>query len=266
METASAEKLFQISTMWRLADNTIASPAACKFLDDSSGTGRLKIIEFNAERGRYWPEFATMVKSSVGLQQPDVILLNEMDVGMARSENVHTARKLAFELGMNYAWALEFVELTNGDQEEQHRTHNIENSLGLHGIAILSTCKLFDSHIVRDPLDPVYFSNKKVTANAMGYEKRLGGRMGLFARTGKSIDVEDLHLVVGSVHKVDAMQHQRELSEYFSNYNATMGIVVAGDIDRKFCPQAGLVNLDMPQKLMTWPAKNFHRLQRSASW
>ena len=89
----------------------------------------------------------------------------------------------------------------------------------------------------------------------MGYEKRLGGQMGLFARTGKSIDVKDLHLVVGSVHKVDAMRHQHELSKYFSKYNTTIGIVVAGDIDQKFCTKAGLVNLDMPRKLMTWPAE-----------
>ena len=67
---------------------------------------------------------------------------------------------------------------------------------------------------MRDPLDPVFFSNKKVYANAMGYEKGLvGGRMGLFAITGKSEDVDDSHLVVDSVHKLAARQHQRELSK-----------------------------------------------------
>lgn len=90
------------------------------------------------------------------------------------SGNVHTTRKLAYELGMNYAWGLEFVELTRGDREEQNATQGMNNSLGLHGNAILSNCKLYDPIVIRDKLPSIYFSNKVSWENADGYEKRLG--------------------------------------------------------------------------------------------
>ena len=117
-------------------------------------------MNFNAERGRYWREFADIILSMDEEEAPDIVILNEMDIGMARSGNIHTTRKLAFRLKMNYAWGLEFVELTNGNHEEQNRTVGATNALGLHGNAILSTCKIVDPIVVRDPLDEIYFSNK----------------------------------------------------------------------------------------------------------
>jgi len=33
---------------------------------------------------------------------------------------------------MNYAWGLEFLELTNGDQTEQIKTKDEKNFMGLH--------------------------------------------------------------------------------------------------------------------------------------
>lgn len=79
----------------------------------------LKVVELNAGRGGRWANFAVKITSNEELRDADVIILNEMDVGMARSGNVHTTRMLAYALHMNYAWGLEFVELSNGDREEQ---------------------------------------------------------------------------------------------------------------------------------------------------
>lgn len=86
-----------------------------------------------------------MIQAKDSLIRPDVIILTKMDIGMARRGNVHTVRKLAFELGMNSAWGLEYVELTNGNAEEQTATEDMDNSVGLTGNAILSCCKLFDN-------------------------------------------------------------------------------------------------------------------------
>jgi hypothetical protein len=79
----------------------------------------LKVLVYNGKRGAAWFEFATKVRHLPQLDRPDVILLTEMDVGMARSGNLHTTRLLAHALGMNYAWGLEFIELTNGNEKEQ---------------------------------------------------------------------------------------------------------------------------------------------------
>jgi hypothetical protein len=256
-------------------DNSIVPSQSCQI-----GTpGReLNVVGFNAGRGTYWAEFAEMIESMPELQKPDLIVLNEMDIGMARSGNVHTTRKLAFRLGMNYAWGLEFVELTNGNWDEQNKTKDMKNALGLHGNAILSTCPMYDPMIVRDNLDERYFSNTKFSGNARGAEKRLGGRMGLFVRTGNRPertvnDPSSPHVIVGSVHKLEASTHREKMWEYlgfgaFPNVtrdeklkqegvprNNTLGIVMSGDLaTRDFCTESGLKNLDKPQKHKTFPA------------
>ena len=258
-------------------DNTIASADACKI-----GTpGRtLKVVDLNAERGIYWSEFAEMIDRDPRLSNPDILILNEMDIGMARSRNVHTTRNLAFRLGMNYAWGLEYVELTNGNQEETEATAGMTNDMGLHGNAILSSCPIFDPILVRDDLEEVFFSDKKVKKNAMGFERRLGGRMGMFVRTGK-VDLEKNsvtalslpHVIAGSVHKVQPLTHRERLWQYFGfgafpdglgkdkspppgqAPNYVLGIAMAGDLEsRQFCPHAGLRNLDKPQKHKTFPS------------
>lgn len=245
-------------------DNSIAAPAACNV---SSGKP-LNIVNFNAERGRYWVEFADLLLSRGIL--PDIIILNEMDIGMARSSNIHTTRKLAFRLKMNYAWGLEFVELTRGNHEEQNRTAGSENALGLHGNAILSRCKLFDAAVFRDPLADSYFSNQPNKKNAMGSEKRLGGRMSLFVRSGFDTDAKSDHIVVGSVHKAHPFNNREKIWEYLGfgqapsdHKNVTpgvppvqqKGIIVGGDLEsRSFCTLSGFKNLDRPMKPTTFPA------------
>ena len=270
-------------------DNSIASTESCCIGD--SEQVELNIIGFNAGRGKYWAEFAEMIELLPELNKPDLIIMSEMDIGMARSGNMHTTRKLAFRLGMNYAWGLEFVELTNGNKEEQNMTVGMKNALGLHGNAILSRCPLYNPKIFRDKLDERYFSNKAFKVNAMGTEKRLGGRMGLYVHTGPSpdsmADKSSLvmignqttlslapHVIAGSVHKVKEDTFRKEIWEYqgfgqfpkiyksekvkqngVSLYKNNRGVVSSGDLEsRGFCTESGLKNLDKPQKHRTFPA------------
>ncbi|MEK7792908.1 MAG: hypothetical protein AAB353_00185, partial [Candidatus Hydrogenedentota bacterium] len=83
------------------------------------GERNLRIAAWNMERGRFWEDGAKLIREQPALRDAGVILLGEMDLGMARSENVHTTRNMADALGMNYAYAVEFLELTGGDKEER---------------------------------------------------------------------------------------------------------------------------------------------------
>ena len=202
--------------------------------------------------------------------------MNEMDIGMARSFNVHTAKRLAHELGMNFAWGLEFVELTRGTKEEQNATAGRRNSLGLHGNAILSKCFIDDTMILRDPLPPTYFSKKPERGiNANGYEIRLGGRMGLFARLFEKkpnpsdpVGSPQRYYSIGNVHKLkETAKTKAALFDYFG-FNLTaaplspvpgigvgpaeqIGVVVQGDFGPQFCQHAGLQNQN-PRNLKTF--------------
>jgi len=162
---------------------------------------------------------------------------------MARSGQQHTARLLAHMLSMNYAWGLEFVELTNGDALEQERTKGMYNLHGLHGSAILAKCKLHEPVIFRDDVGR-YFSDRRIPINAWGYEKRLGGRMGMYARVQVS---GGQSLVVGCTHKLQG--YANEIRQYIGSRKA----VSAGDQKREFCHRIGLPSVDDPEHA-TWPA------------
>jgi hypothetical protein len=247
-------------------DNTIADPLHCR-TDTDGLDAPMKVIAFNMEGGMHWSEFVRMVRHHWAMVKPDVIILNQMDIGMARSNNIHTARKLAFSLQMNYAWGLEFVELTNGNYEDQNKTVGMENSLGLTGSAILSNCKLYDPLIIRDALDDEYFSSKRSYKNGRGSQKRLGGRIALFARIRNEASSEDnaKHMVLGAVNQLHPTAHRNQIWKYLGFGMPVEGILsgtppedqmstlIAGGFERRFCIEAGLNNLDQPRKHKTWP-------------
>lgn len=212
-------------------DNSISPLRECQ--------GRtLKIIEFNAERGRRWLESAELLKEA------DIIILNEMDIGMARSDQQHTTRLLAFYLGMNYVWGLEFIELTLGDRGDRQSIYPSEkNFFGLHGNAILSKCQISNTTIFRNQVGS-YFAKQPNNVNAQGLERRLGGRMILLGQ----IVFSGITVVLGSVHKLNG--YQNEVSSYMNGSPA----IIAGDQDSSFCKSVGLETVVSDSKHNTWPA------------
>lgn len=177
----------------------------------------------------------------------DVIILNEMDIGMARSDQQHTTRLLAHMLGMNYAWGLEFVELTRGNKQEQIAVGQLPNFHGLHGNAFLTRCSIYDPVVFRDPVGK-YFTDERLGLNADGHEKRLGGRMGLFGR----IQVNGRELVIGSTHTVRSVGAR--VRAYINGTDA----ITAGDQPSTSCSDFGLRSVDRQRNrgrgLFTWPA------------
>ena len=268
-------------------DNTI-SPG-CQW----SANATIKVIGWNAERGTHWDKFYKLIKEKDELNSPHVILLNEMDIGMARSGNIHTARWLALQLGMNYAYGVEFLELTRGTKKEQNITEGKRDALSLHGNAILTKCILGDGLIIRDPLPHTYFSDKAHRGiNADGYEVRLGGRMGLFARifeksstiipgthnlTRDSFHIPKKlppHFVVGNVHKLNENAETRNTLWNFYGFGAPAanstsiydgkgvdrassqhGVIIQGDFGPQFCSLGGLGKMNNYKIHKTFPSK-----------
>lgn len=210
-------------------DNSISTHSSC--------TGPLKVVELNAERGRWWMEATTL------LQDADVIILNEMDIGMARSDQQHTTRLMAHFLGMNYAWGLEFVELTPGTEEDRYNANGVPDFNGLHGNGFLTKCAISDPVIFRNEIGD-YFSSVPAGLNANGLEKRLGGRMGMFGK----IIVDGNETVIGSVHKISG--YEDEVKQYIGKRDA----IIAGDQDFAYCGRVGLENIHSNPVQNTWPA------------
>ena len=133
----------------------------------------LTVAAWNMERCKRVEDSADLLRR----EGADVVLATEMDLGMARSGQRHTARDLAEALGFGYVWGVEFVELGTGDPVETAAFAGVPNRAGLHGNAILSRYPLIDPALV--PLDPggAWFAS---SPKADG-QYRVGGRMALLA-------------------------------------------------------------------------------------
>ena len=131
----------------------------------------LHVAAWNLERGRYWREAAQLIQDHPALKQIDVFCLSELDNGMARAQNEHTTRELAIALGMNYAFGVEFLQLSIGTPREQ-QLYSGANQRGYHGNAILSRFPLQAVRMLRFPGIEKWYGS---------FEHRLGGRNAILA-------------------------------------------------------------------------------------
>jgi endonuclease/exonuclease/phosphatase family metal-dependent hydrolase len=184
------------------------------------------------ERGRHWDDGARLIREAEALRDPDILLMGEMDYGMARSGNAHTTRKLAEALGMNYAYGVEFLELTGGELGERE-LYPGPNEWGYHGNAILSRYPLKDVRLLRFPGIEKWYAG--VGANdGERVQKRLGGRMALFATVtvgGRDITVVGTHLESSAK---DAAARTRETSlllQALRGYAKTTPVILGGDLN-----------------------------------
>jgi endonuclease/exonuclease/phosphatase family metal-dependent hydrolase len=147
---------------------------------------RLRVAVFNVERGNRFEGIVGLLTSHPTLREVDVMFLNEVDWGMARSGNRHVTREIAALLGLGYVFGIEFLELTKGEAAELEAPG--ENTWSLHGNAILSRWPLRAPRLLRLPLRCSW---------AVGSQLRIGGRMALLAEletAAGSVTVACTHL------------------------------------------------------------------------
>src|SRR5207248_1444981 len=96
----------------------------------------IKAVAWNIERGICLDSVVRFLQQRDSLSSADVLLLSELDWGMARTGNRFVAREIAAALGMSYAFAPCYVALTKGAGLEKQA--NGENQESLHGNAVLS--------------------------------------------------------------------------------------------------------------------------------
>jgi endonuclease/exonuclease/phosphatase family metal-dependent hydrolase len=183
----------------------------------------VKLIAWNTERGRYWKEGAELIRSHPALRDPDVIFLGEMDLGMARSGNLHTTREMALALKMNYAYGVEFLEFTNGEPEER-KLYPAANEWGYHGNAILSRYPLRDLRMIRFPGIEKWYAD---------YQKRLGGRMALLATidAGRTLTLVSTHLESSASDAPARESETRMLLEEIERSARGTPILLGGDLN-----------------------------------
>jgi endonuclease/exonuclease/phosphatase family metal-dependent hydrolase len=103
-------------------------------------------------------ERAELLEQSALLRTADVIILNEVDWGLKRSDYRNVTEELAARLGFYYAFGVEFVELSPvernkrqellPDETSPSEEIDVERYKGLHGAAILSRFPLENVRLI----------------------------------------------------------------------------------------------------------------------
>ncbi|WFS00967.1 endonuclease [Rhizobium tumorigenes] len=180
------------------------------------------VAAWNMERGLFPQASAEKLKA---LGAP-LVLLSEMDDGMARTAQADPTALIATELGMAYAYGLEFLELSLGSEIERSYCTDSTNARGFHGNAILGATALRDVFVFRLPGESLWFSDARE-------QPRIGERCAV----GATIDTEVGPFVAVSVHLEsvgDGAYRERQVAaliDAVEAYAPGLPILIGGDLN-----------------------------------
>jgi endonuclease/exonuclease/phosphatase family metal-dependent hydrolase len=188
----------------------------------------LRVAQWNVEKGLRFEALAHQLTTHPILSNADVVMLNEVDLGMARSGNRHVARDLAERLRMNWVFAPAHLELTKGVGADLEAPG--ENEVGLQGNAILSRFPLADARVVGLPVcfEPYHF-----------HEKRYGRRVAIVARidtVSGPLTLAGTHLEVRNTPACRARQVRTLLGSIPEG-----AALVAGDFNASTFPRGNIL-------------------------
>src|SRR5262245_46059908 len=191
------------------------------FASPSAATGNLMhAVAWNIERGIHLHGIIRFLQEHPSLGQADVLLLSELDWGMARTENRFVAQEVASTLRMNYAFAPCYVALTKGAGIE--RGASGENEESLHGNALFSR---FPMHRVHS----IALQNGK--DKMKGGEKRIGSQRAVIAdieHPSGTFRAVSLHLDAHSSQRHRCLQ-MRTILDHVASLDPKLPVLIGGD-------------------------------------
>jgi endonuclease/exonuclease/phosphatase family metal-dependent hydrolase len=185
------QSLLKLEKTQAISDATIASLACMNAvrLGGVSPSAPLAfpftVTAWNMERCLFPQASAEKLKTTAA----PLILLSEMDDGMARTAQADPTAIIAGRLGMTFAYGLEFLELSLGSEIERSFCADNENARGFHGNAIMAATPLRDAFVFRLPGEALWFSDARE-------QPRVGERCAV----GATIDTEAGPFIAVSVH------------------------------------------------------------------
>lgn len=144
-----------------------------------------------------------VVKQQLDVLQPaDILILNEVDYGVTRTDYRDVARDLAKALNMNYAYGVEFLELDplnlgleKVELEDKEAQADIQKSfdadksryLGMHGTAVLSRYPIRRASL--RPLSVCYdwYASEKKEISKLEAGRRKGANLAFMERIAREI-------------------------------------------------------------------------------
>ncbi len=181
-----------------------------------------KIVAWNIERGYNVDDIAAQLLSV----SPDVVLLCEVDLGMARTGQRHIAREIAQRLGMGYAFAAEYAELDLGSERERQMFMGQQNDIGFHGAAIVSKSPPQRSALIRLETSGDWYGRERG-------ERRIGGRMALIVEleiSGEPVVFANVHLENRST-PIQRGKQMTDLLDGIETFAPNCPVLIGGDFN-----------------------------------
>ncbi|WP_199772832.1 endonuclease [Ensifer adhaerens] len=179
------------------------------------------VAAWNLERCLFAPESAAHLAAT----RPPVVLLSEMDNGMARTGQRHPTAEVAADLGMHYAYGIEFIELGLGSDTEREFCEDDFNAKGFHGNALMASVPLGHPFMLRLWGERLWFTD--------GEQPRLGERFAI----GAVIQTEAGPFVAVSTHLESATtagyreRQVKELIDALDEAFPGLPVLIGGDLN-----------------------------------
>jgi len=179
----------------------------------------IRIVDWNIDRGLQLPAIIEFLAEA----KADIVLLQEVDLNAERTHRLNIAREIAQKLRLNYVFAREFVELTQGSKA----------SPAWHGQATLSQWKISNSRVIPFQRQSSFWKPRWFLPKVEPFQERLGGRIALNTEieiAGSSIVSYNLHLESRANDELRLSQLKEVLRDAAA-YDATRPIILSGDLN-----------------------------------
>ena len=149
------------------------------------------------------PDQLKIVKQQLDILRPaDLLILNEVDYGVTRTDYRDVARDLARTLNMNYAYGAEFLELDplnlgleKVELEDKEAQADIQKSfdadpsryLGMHGTAVLSRYPIRKASLRPLPVCYDWYATEKKEISKLESGRRVGANLAFMERISREI-------------------------------------------------------------------------------
>jgi endonuclease/exonuclease/phosphatase family metal-dependent hydrolase len=180
----------------------------------------VRATAWNIERGTRLESIIRVLREHPLIRESDLLLLTELDYGMARSGNRFVAREIAEALELNYAFAPCYLSLVKGSGLESETVG--ENTQALHGNALFSRYPIRGAHQLALP-------NGK--DKMRGKEKRLGAQRAVIADVLHPLGTfraVSLHLDAHSTQRHRHLQ-MKLLLDHLETLTPQLPVIIGGD-------------------------------------
>jgi endonuclease/exonuclease/phosphatase family metal-dependent hydrolase len=218
-----------VSAGFAIAQNNADAPAfqtplVGSYANSAPQGDSFRLVSWNIDRGYGFDGIVKLLRE----RQPDLCLLQEVDLHARRTKDRDVGRELAETLGYNYSFGTEFQEMSQGE----------EGKPAYQGQATLSRWPILKSRILRFKRQSGWWKPHSFIPNMAFFQRRLGGRVALVSElsvNGVPVVVYNLHLESRSGGAIQHAQLDEVLAD-LKSYPPGTAAIIGGDLNSKYHP------------------------------